>query len=299
MLKFIDVYHGNSSSSIAAALPTVDGIIVKTTEDQHVDAAHDATVHAARAAHKLIGHYHFGWLGRSAQAQASAFVTAADAQPGETLWLDYEPEPGSGTAQWPAVAARVAWVLEFVAAVNKATGARCGIYANTSEWPALLRAASNSQRTQLLALPLWIAAPSYPAGKPPVTGWLLQQTGIVGGLDRDVFNGTPAAFRALGVPSPVAAVVTPPPAPAPAPAPKPAQIPPYPAAGWRAFQLGQHGPHVRALQAGLGRPQTSAGITAGDVAAIRNWQWKHLLRGFIIDGRVNARMYRYVAKPVA
>lgn len=219
MLKFIDVYHGNPTSTVDAALAASDGVIAKASEGGgYVDPEHAATVAAARKAGKLVGHYHFGWFGQDPATQAAHFVTAAGARPGEVLALDVEREANAGVAQWPASAHdRLGFLLEFSRQVLHLTGAPCWHYANRSDWAALLAAATPAQKAQLLALPLWIADPSSPNGHPAIsTPWTMQQIGISAGIDRDVFNGTAAAFHALGVPT-VAA-----------PAPKPVPVPPTP-----------------------------------------------------------------------
>jgi len=74
-------------------------------------------------------------------------------------------------------------------------------------------------------------------------------------------------------------------------------VPPYPATGQAAFTIGQHGPHVRAIQKGLRRVQAPSGMTAADVAGVkafqrvRPWLWP-------ADGKVGPSTYKALAKPV-
>lgn len=223
-LRVVDVYHGNAASTITAAAPGFDAIVIKASEATTADKAHGITAAWARNGGKEVGHYHYLWVGTAIGSQVDAFLASAAMKPGETAWVDVERTSGltsTGTAQqWGASwAQRLSSTLTFAAAVRSRSGARCGLYCNKATWSALLSAASTAQRAALLALPLWIAAPSDPVGAPGIhEPWVMQQYGISGGLDRDYFAGDRAAWRALGVPAPAQPViVAPPPTPEPAP----------------------------------------------------------------------------------
>ena len=219
MMRGIDVYHGNPSSTTAAAMVDAEFVIPKASEGQrYKDPEHDATVAAARAHGKLVGHYHFGWFGLPAIQQARHFVDAANPQVGDTMWLDVEREAGAPAAQWPGAASRVAFTLAFEAEVARLTGANCGHYANRSDWAELLNACTPPARAALLARPLWIADPSSPDGHPAIsTPWVMQQVGIANNIDRDLFNGGPVQWKALGVSSSIVSPPTPLPTPVPNP----------------------------------------------------------------------------------
>jgi GH25 family lysozyme M1 (1,4-beta-N-acetylmuramidase) len=215
MFPAIDVYHGNDPAAIAQAEAHADAVIVKASEALSRDTGHDAIVANARNAGKLIGHYHFGWFGENMDTQAAFFVNVAKPLPGDTIWLDVERESGD-VIQWPASApVRVAAVLAFAYYASHLTGARCGHYANRSDWAAMLNAATPIQRAALLTYPLWIADPSSPAGKPAISEpWFMQQTGSPGNIDHDLVNGTTYDWLRIAVPEPVK-----PPSPTPTPLP--------------------------------------------------------------------------------
>lgn len=233
-LRVIDVAHYQTTAQVAAALPTVDGLIAKATEGlTSADLAGLGHAATARAAGKAVGFYHFGWLGSNVGAQVSWFLATAKPRPGDVLALDCEayakPQPG----QWlSSSGARLSWVLAFIAGVNKATGARCWLYANRSELTALRNAATAAGRLkEFEAVPKWVADPDHPAGQPDVVGaWVCHQYSTAGGIDRDYFAGDYHSWTALGV----------------QPAVKPAPAPVKPA-GPSAHQL--HVLHLRVLAA--------------------------------------------------
>ena len=151
---------------------------------------------AARAG-KLFGSYHFARpnTGNSAVSEAEWFVKCAAPKVGELVCLDIE----VGGANLPA------WVQAWCNRVTQLTGATPIIYTNLSVGNTLAGCGS---------WPLWMADPSQPKGSPripsPWTRWLIHQFGTVGGVDRDVLNGTDlAALRRFGVPHPNTGVVPP------------------------------------------------------------------------------------------
>lgn len=207
----MDCYHGNSMVSVRSALSASDAVVAKASENltrdvarptYPTDSSHDWTISLARSMGKMVGHYHFGWLGSDPIKQAEFFVNVADPLPGETMWLDVEREQNATAAQWPASPVdRLAFTLEFSAHVASLCGANCGHYCNRSDWSALLGAGTFAQEQALLARPLWIADPSSPDGRPAISQpWFMQQTAIVNNIDRDLINGDATAWAAIGVP---------------------------------------------------------------------------------------------------
>lgn len=222
-LHGVDVSNNNGSASVASAVTGTTNafVIVKASEGQHtIDAAHAGYTAKARAAHKLVGHYHFGHPTQNAVAEADFFLSQAKAVPGEVLALDLEASEGS-------VGQRVAYALAWLAHVKAKTGAVPLLYSYTSYLAAMVAAAGTSQRAQLRSYPLWVADPNVAAGHPRTEGWptwLIHQYGITGNLDQNVLNGDAHAWAAVAIPQPH---VTPAPAPKPAPkpVPKPAPVP--------------------------------------------------------------------------
>jgi len=211
-IQIVDVYGGNSAANVTKAINATAGVVVKASEGDVADVRHAAIVAQARKAKKLVGHYHFPWMSHDpVDAANRLFVAVAKPLPGDTLWLDYESNAVYTAAQWLTNSKlRAAWTCAFITAVNKTTGAKCGIYANTSDWADLLGAATAAQKKILLAAPLWIADPNHPMGKPGITQpWVMQQYGSAGGIDRDIFDGDAAKWLLLGVPLPVVKPVAP------------------------------------------------------------------------------------------
>lgn len=236
MLAGIDAANHQTAAQVESALRAGAAFgIFKATEGQRsTDADHDTFVAIARRLGKLVGHYHFAWLGQSPSVEADHFLAVAKPRPGDVLALDAEVEPGCGPAQWPALSARLTYVLAWLARVKAKTGASPLLYVNVTEAENLCAQARRvGKLAELTSYPLWIADPSAPDGKPHTASWpvwTLQQTGITG-LDRDVLNGDARTWAALAVPGARpgdfvdrgAAAPVPQPKPAPAPAPQPSR----------------------------------------------------------------------------
>lgn len=236
----IDVYGGDDSGLVAAAFKNASFVIAKAAEGNLPDKRHAYLASQARAAGKLVGHYYWPWMSHDPVDSAkNLFLHVANPLVGETLWLDFEPSldqhgnpiPEQWLTSWPE---RIAWSLTFMGTVSTLSHAHCGWYTNKSMWGQIGAHSTLAQKAVIAHTPLWIAAPSDPAGKPGIASpWVLHQYGERGGIDADYFNGDAAAWHALGVPAPKPVVVTPPkpvvpPKPAPAPQPTPAPVTPAP-----------------------------------------------------------------------
>lgn len=145
------------------------------------------------SARKLVrGAYHFGRPGSSATAQADHFVNVVRAQglhDGDLLALDLETKDG----RKPADVAP--WARAWCGHVQKATGIRPIVYTFVSF-------ARDGSCAGLGGYPLWIAAPSYAAGKPPMplgpwSNWVIHQYSD-NPIDKDVSKLSAAQLRALG-----------------------------------------------------------------------------------------------------
>lgn len=214
----VDVSNNNGSAAVASVVANSSNafIIVKASEGEHTaDATHAGYVSRARAARKLVGHYHFGHPTQNPLTEADFFLGRAGALPGEVLALDLEAGEGSNSQ-------RVAYALTWLDHVHAKTGARPLLYSYTSYLAGMLAAASASQRSRLLAYPLWVADPDKAAGHPRTEGWpgwFAHQYGISHNIDLDVLNGDAHTWAAVAVPHP--APPKPPVSSAPKPAPKP------------------------------------------------------------------------------
>ena len=143
-----------------------------------------------RKAGKLFGSYHFARpnTGNSAISEAEWFVKCANPQPGELVALDIEVDgPDLGV-----------WVGAWCQRVTQLTGANPIVYTNLSVGDTI-----HGQGMR----PLWMADPSSPKGSPRLpagwTTWLVHQFGTVGGVDRDMLNGTDLGLlRRHAVPTP-------------------------------------------------------------------------------------------------
>ena len=228
MLVGVDVSNVNSSAVVTSAIAkTAAFAFVKATEGRGwTDPTHDATVAKARAARRLVGHYHYHWPEEDPIVQMRHFLAVAKPQPGELVAIDLE--RASGT--WGQ---RLTSALSALAYVKANTHASPLLYLNGSWITGLRSAASPALWSQLTSYPLWVAAWNGHAGSPGGIGgwplWTMHQWADGPGTDRDVFNGDAGTWARLAVPHPVAYVPKPAPkAPAPAPrppAPKPAPAP--------------------------------------------------------------------------
>lgn len=204
-----DIAAVNGPSIINIALAG-QFVICKASEGQSfTDGLHDTFVAKARAAGKLVGHYHYGRPdtkdASDAVKEADHFIAAAKARPGDTMWLDFEKsETIDQRGSWPE------WVIAFCVRVGERTGAACGIYLNNWFATQILDQATTAQAAAIRAFPLWKAAwPTDPAtgpgdlhGWPVLTCWQWTDKQGTLGIDRDIFYGDASTWRTLGVGAP-------------------------------------------------------------------------------------------------
>lgn len=141
-----------------------------------VGSMYHAQVQNCRVKGKEVGHYFFNG-NLDAVACADYFVNNLyDFRKGDTLWLDVEAEPSSGTT-----AATPAWALTFINRVKARTGVTPGVYLNQSlmnshDWSAVVATGSR----------LWLAYynPSLPAIRHWATAAVHQYTSTPIDLDR-------------------------------------------------------------------------------------------------------------------
>lgn len=195
MLNGVDVSRFQAGQEVVDAARSSDFVIVKATEGlTYNDPAWAGNVAVVRRAGKLLGHYHYAWPEHDPIAEAKHFLAVARPRAGEVVALDLE--RGSAVS-W---ARRLSYALAWLAHVKAATGASPFLYVNLSWARELVAVASPAQRSALLSYPLWLADLAV-KGKPrfqPWPVWTCQQWNETG-IDRDVFNGSPATWRALGV----------------------------------------------------------------------------------------------------
>ena len=212
-LNGYDIAGVNGSGIITTAL-TGAFTIVKASEGQtFTDPSHDSFVTQLRGKGKLVGHYHYGRPDTKdtgdAVKEADHFIAAAKARTGETMWLDFEKsETADQRVDWPE------WVIAFCDRVKARTGAACGVY--WSDWfiNRVLENCTAAQAAKIRTYPLWkagnnnayVSDPS--AGYGSIHGWPVltcwQWTDKQGslGIDRDIFYGDGAQWKALGVGAP-------------------------------------------------------------------------------------------------
>lgn len=190
MLKGTDI-----SAYQASTVPAGDFVIIKATQGTgYVNSKlHDQLADARRKG-LLVGFYHFPEFGNDPLDDARHFcaVVVPLLQAGDIVVLDHEapdPQPGASHAS--------AWGLKFLPYTEDHCDRRPWVYSNVS-W------ASDGHCGGMGAYPYWCADPSSPAGHPRVRGpfknWVAHQYSWAGGLDKDVFNGSAADWRALGQP---------------------------------------------------------------------------------------------------
>ncbi len=147
-----DFYHGNPvdlAKLKAASWNGVKcpGIIMKCTQGAgYVDPAYRARAAAATDQGLLVAAYHFG-TAENVQTQTNNFLTHAQPTDATGLWLDFEDNKSQmGLSQ----------AVDFMDAVDQATGRTCGIYSGNTLKAAIIHATS-SQRDFLAAHAFWLA----------------------------------------------------------------------------------------------------------------------------------------------
>lgn len=138
------------------------------------------------------GAYHFGHPGNSATSEADHFLSVVRGKGlavGDLLALDLETTDGRSPAQVAA------WAKAWCQRVQAQAGVRPIVYTYLSY-------AQGGYCAGLGGYPLWVAAPSYSAGHPPMPAgpwksWVLHQY-TDSPVDKDVSNLSAAALRALG-----------------------------------------------------------------------------------------------------
>lgn len=147
-----DFYHGNPVDLAKLAKAnwngiTCPGIIMKCTQGGgYVDPAYRARKAEALAAGLLEAAYHFG-TAEPVSTQVNNFLTHAAPTDATGLWLDFEDNKSQmGLAQ----------AIDFMNAVDQATGRTCGIYSGNTLKSAIIHATA-SQRDFLAAHAFWIA----------------------------------------------------------------------------------------------------------------------------------------------
>lgn len=196
MLYGIDV--SNWQGSVDWARYANDGktfAFAKATEGTNFYDGQFARNWRQMKAHDIVrGAYHFGHPRNGAKAEADYFLSKVRAQglhEGDLLSLDLEVSDGHSAASVARYAR--AWCDR----VHDQTGVKPVVYT-------FLSFARGGYCAGLGGYPLWIAAPSYKAGHPPVPvgpwkEWAFHQYAD-SPVDKNVFNGTSKdQVRALGV----------------------------------------------------------------------------------------------------
>lgn len=190
MIYGIDVSNWQGSYTWPDGLHFGFAKATEGTNYRDVQFAHNWAGMKARGL--VRGAYHFGHPKNSAIAEADYFLAAVRAHglaAGDLLALDLEVTDGRSAA---AVAA---WARAWCARVQAASGVRPVVYT-------FLSFARGGQCAGLGGYPLWIAAPSYTAGHPPMPlgpwkQWAIHQYSD-DPVDKDVSGLTAAQLRALG-----------------------------------------------------------------------------------------------------
>ena len=196
MLYGIDV--SNWQGSVNWAKHASDGIkfaFAKATEGTGFSDGQFARNWRGMKSHDIVrGAYHFGHPKNGAKAEADHFLKVVRAQglhDGDLLALDLEVSDGTSASHVASYAR--AWCDH----VRQATGTKPVVYT-------FLSFARGGYCAGLGGYPLWIAAPSYKAGHPPMPlgpwhEWKFHQYSD-NPIDKNVFNGTSKdQVRALGV----------------------------------------------------------------------------------------------------
>jgi lysozyme len=204
----VDISHHNGNVDLNKAKQAgIVGVIHKATQGKTMtDDMYQANRQKAQAAGLLWGAYHFG-TNADGEQQADFFLSKANADAQTLLVLDYEP---NGNSTMTLDQARA-----FVTRVNQVTGKFPGFYSGS-----LIKEQLGGKPPDpiLGKCFLWIAqygpkAKNIPATWPTWTMWQYTdgkpQNGPdpktvdgIGACDRDQFNGTLEALKALwGVPA--------------------------------------------------------------------------------------------------
>lgn len=176
MLEGVDVSYANGNYQ-----PAAESFVIVNASRANIGLAvgsqYRNQIGNARNAGKHVGHYFFNG-NIDPTVCADYFVSNLDFRPGESLWLDVESEPSTGTVAWSPGQA-----LAFINRVKTHGLPTPGVYLNRSlmdgeDWSAV--AATGA--------PLWIAY--YNSTPPPIKWWptwtLWQYTDVP--LDRDRAN---------------------------------------------------------------------------------------------------------------
>lgn len=194
-----DLSSNNSAATVNEAMGKAFVIVKASQGLGYVWTAGQAVAQRARDAGLLVGWYHYAVVKNDPAAEATAFVKAANARPGEVLALDYEPYGDQLVNGAPPVL--VDWILTFAQTVTAQTGAPCWFYTNASLGAAVRAKATADQSAALSRMPLWKAyyQPDHGnfMGWPEIACW---QYSADGGLDKNTFYGDAARWRQLAVP---------------------------------------------------------------------------------------------------
>ena len=194
-LAGIDVSNFQGVFDWAAYKGKIAFAIAKATEGETFDDKDFPRNWAQMKAEGLVrGAYHFAHPNNDVTTEAKFFlavVKAAGLLPGDLLVLDLEVTDGE-SVPWIA-----SWAKTFDAHVHTATGAHVIAYTDGSM-------ARGGYFAGLGDSPLWLANPGGGNVPMPIGPWRqisMEQTGQRG-VDVDVFYGTAAQLRDLGVPEP-------------------------------------------------------------------------------------------------
>ncbi|MEV4620841.1 GH25 family lysozyme, partial [Asanoa sp. NPDC049573] len=203
----IDVSHYQGTINWGSVADSgVDFAYAKVTEGTgYTDPTYLANRSGARANGIYFGAYHFGRPDQGdPRGQADRLVDASlYSSDGTTLppMLDIEWSSGQPTCFGLSTSAMVSWISQFVDQVKFRTGQKAMIYTNPNWWNPC-----TGNTTAFGSYPLFHSRYADTPGTLP-SGWsrftLWQWTssgsvpGVSGGVDRDVFNGSLAALRAL------------------------------------------------------------------------------------------------------
>jgi len=149
-----------------------------------IDSTFERNREGAKAHGLRFGAYHLPYPGSSsADQQAEEFLAVVKPQPGDLLpSLDIENKspPDHAEAQF-SVARLVAWLREWLAAVERRIGAKPLVYTNPGWWDSRLKNADLTDH------PLWLAhytsksSPTIPKPWTSYAIWQHSETGDVGG----------------------------------------------------------------------------------------------------------------------
>lgn len=222
MLTGIDYYAGDGTPDLAG----LDFAFYKATEGMGaVDPHHTREIARIRSAGLVVGHYHFGWPNEDAIRQADHFLNVADPQPGDLLWLDFEPYPDRRNWGTQGNGQRDQWRHAFIDRVRAQVGTRhrIGTYCDTGVW--------HSIPTDDPGDALWIA--DWGVSAPGIAHhWdVWQYRGSPLDLDRANFTSREAmqawAHRETTPPPPVHTPAPPPPVHTPTPTPEDDDMPSF------------------------------------------------------------------------